>query len=488
MLFNSLEFLIFFPFVVAIFYLIPFRYRWFFLLIASYYCYIPWKFNYIYLLIFITFAGYLSGIIIEKVHNVRYKKIILLLSLLFYIGFLFVFKYLDFFSDNLDSLLKTAGINSSLSLLKLVLPIGISYYTFQLISYSMDIYHSKIKAEKHFGVFAVYISFFPKILAGPIERAGVFISQLHIERDFSYESIIYGTKRFIYGFFKKVVIADGIAFYFNSIFSNSNDFHGLTLILSVIFYSFEIYTDFSGYTDMALGTAGILNIKLTDNFKQPYFAKSISEFWSKWHITLSMWLRDYLFLPLSYYFARRFMLMKSIKIKPDKWSYIITILITMTLCGFWHGAKWTFILWGLLHGFYLFFGFITRKKRKKIIKLLNFSKLIHNSISILFTFILISFAWIFFKSNDVNEAIITIKNCFIWDVSLSFFKINIEFIVLLVSIIIMLILEYFQADGNIFKKAFSLEEVLNLPLIILFLIIIILFGKFEQTNFLYFKF
>jgi alginate O-acetyltransferase complex protein AlgI len=488
MLFNSLEFIVFFPFVVAIFYIIPFRYRWFFLLLTSYYYYIPWKFNYIYLLFLMTLAGYISGILIEKVFNIRLKKIVLSVSILFNLGLLFIFKYLGFFFENLEILFKNIGTTSSLSALKLILPIGISYYTFQLISYSLDIYNGKIKAERHFGIFAVYISFFPKILSGPIERAGEFIPQLHIEKDFSYESVINGTKRFIYGFFKKVVIADGIEYYFNIIFSNPTDFHGITLILSVIFYSFEIYADFSGYTDMALGAAGILNIKLTDNFKQPYFSKSISEFWSKWHITLSKWLRDYLFLPLSYYFARKFMHMSRIKIKPDKWSYIISILITMTICGFWHGAKWTFVIWGLLHGFYLLFGFITRKKRKKIIKILKLPKPIQNLLSILFTFFLVSFAWIFFKSNDINDAIITLNNCFIWDNSLSFFKINYEFILLLLSLLTMLVIEYVQAFTYNNKNEAPIESLLKLPLIIVLLLIIILIGKFGQLNFLYFKF
>jgi D-alanyl-lipoteichoic acid acyltransferase DltB (MBOAT superfamily) len=431
----------------------------------------------------------MSGITLETIKDKGKKKVFLILSLLFNVGLLFVFKYLGFFSENIDFLFKNFGIKLSLVSFNNILPIGISYYTFQLISYNVDIYNGKIKAERHPGYFIIYICFFLKVLSGPIERAGKFIPQLQIEKDFNYESVINGSKRFLYGYFKKVVIADGIAYHFKNIYFNPVDYHGLSQIISVLFYSIQIYADFSGYTDMALGSAEILNIKLTDNFRYPYFSKSISDFWKKWHITLTSWLMEYLFLPLSYSFARKFIMMKRIKLKPDMWAYILSIFITMTICGLWHGPKWTYIVWGMLHGFYLLIGFLTRKKRKKLYRTIGLNSKIRNTFSILFTFVLVSFAWIFFKSDDISSAFMVIKNCFEPDFTFYFFKYKTEFIVLVLSIIIMFILEFIQYRYNNKEgKYLEILVLLKWPVIILILTLSILFQSGSKMDFLYFRF
>ena len=342
MLINSIHFLIFFPIVVAIYFSIAQKYRWILLLIASYYFYMSWKAEYIIWIIISTIITYVVGIKIYNSTSVKQKKMYLLVSLLSSAGMLFVFKYFNFFSDSVRTILEQFSIQLNPITLKILLPVGISFYTFKTISYTIDVYRGEIEPQKHLGIFAVYISFFPQLIAGPIERARSLLPQLYEIHYFEYQRVTDGLKLMLWGFFKKVVIADGLALVVDKVFNNVHDYTGTSLLLATFFFAFQIYGDFSGYSDIATGSAQIMGIKSMDNFKRPYFSRSISEFWKRWHISLSSWFKDYLYIPLG-----------GNRVSIPRWY--LNLLIVFIVSGLWHGAKWTFAVWGALHGFYLVF-------------------------------------------------------------------------------------------------------------------------------------
>ena len=298
MLFNSLQFVVFFPIVIILYFLTPYKKRWILLLIASYYFYMCWKVDYIILIMISTLIDYICSNKMSQINEKIKRKKWLLLSIFSNLGILFGFKYFNFFSENIQSLFNHYNIFYEMPFFNVLLPVGISFYTFQTLSYTIDVYNGKTAAQKHLGVFAVYVSFFPQLVAGPIERSNHLLPQFFRKHDFSYNRVKSGLQKMLWGFFKKIVIADNLAILVDGVYNNVGNYNGLALIVATIFFTFQIYCDFSGYSDIAIGTAKVMGFELRENFKRPYFSKSIREFWQRWHITLSTWFRDYVYIPL----------------------------------------------------------------------------------------------------------------------------------------------------------------------------------------------
>ena len=395
MLFNSLQFVLFLPIIIIGYFLIPPKFRWILLLASSYYFYMCWRADYIILIIFSTLIDYYAARRMERHTEKKRRKKYLLLSLFTNLGLLGTFKYFNFFSDNINTAFEHFNISTQLPVLHLLLPVGISFYTFQTLSYSIDVYHGKIKAEKHLGHFALYVSFFPQLVAGPIERFDRLSPQLKTKQTFSYENMANGLRLILYGLFIKMVIADNISVYIEQIYSSPLSYNSLDILSGVFLYSFQIYSDFYGYSTIAIGSALIMGIRIMDNFKTPYLARSIKEFWERWHISLSTWFQSYLYIPLG-----------GNRVKTHRW--MINIMIVFTVSGLWHGANWTFIIWGALWGIlYLIENFINSfLKLKKVSPDWSFRHLIMAGK----TFIIASIAWIFFRSQSVGEAIILMKS------------------------------------------------------------------------------
>ena len=488
MIFNSLEFLVFFLIVIVLYFILPNKYKWILLLLASYYFYMSWKFEYIFLMLFSTIINYLIALAMEK-EEIRIKrKKYLYLSLILNIGILFVFKYFNFFIDSINGLVSISNIKISIPAIGLVLPMGISFYTFQTLSYTIDVYKGDIKAEKNFGIFALYISFFPQLVAGPIERADRLLPQFYNKHEFNYDNVTNGLKRMTWGFFKKIVIADRIAVMVNTVYNDPTQYKGLPLIIATIAFAIQIYCDFSGYSDIAIGSAKIMGFTLMENFKRPYFSKSISEFWKRWHISLSSWFRDYLYIPLG---GNR------VKISRAYFNLFITFLIS----GLWHGANWTFVLWGAIHGAYLVLGKMLSPYRKMMVKITRIDKLpfIYKTIQIIITNILVGFAWIFFRANTINDAIYIIKNLFvnftkefnistIINILFNMGLNNIDTLIILLSVVILFIVSVLQRKESILKKLSNMPLIIRYSLYYGILIYIIFFSYIGNSEFIYFQF
>ena len=401
MLFNSLQFVIFFPIVIILYFLIPYKKRWILLLIASYYFYMCWKVDYILLIIISTLIDYICSNKMSQIKEKVKRKKWLLISIFSNIGILFGFKYFNFFSENIQTLFNNYNVFYEMPLFNVLLPVGISFYTFQTLSYTIDVYNNKTPAQKHLGVFAVYVSFFPQLVAGPIERSNHLLPQFFREHDFSYIRVKAGLQKMLWGFFKKIVIADNLAILVDGVYNNVDNYSGLTLIVATIFFTFQIYCDFSGYSDIAIGTAKVMGFELRENFKRPYFSKSIREFWQRWHITLSTWFRDYLYIPLG-------------GNRTIKWRWYYNVFITFLVSGLWHGANWTFVIWGALHGTYLIIALALTNPKKQFSSLIQKqSKSFNKLLDVTITFILVAFAWIFFRANNLDDAIYIISNLFV---------------------------------------------------------------------------
>jgi D-alanyl-lipoteichoic acid acyltransferase DltB (MBOAT superfamily) len=340
MLFNSFPFAIFLPLVFFLYWGIPHKYRWVILLIASCYFYMSWNIKYIILIFLTTVVAYFCAILVEKSESRLKKKIWLIFSSIICLGILVVFKYFNFFSDTVIRLLQAISIPVHSVTLKVLLPVGISFYTFQTLSYIIDIYKGNQKAERHFGIFALYVLYFPQLVAGPIERPGNLIPQFKDPKTFDCDMAISGFKLMVIGFFKKLIIATLMAKYVDAVYTNVTGYSGFAFILATLFFSFQIYCDFSGYSDIARGTSKLMGIDLMVNFNIPYLSKSFKEFWNRWHISLSSWLRDYVYIPLG-------------GSRVSKWKHQRNLMITFLLSGLWHGSNYTFIIWGGLHGFFL---------------------------------------------------------------------------------------------------------------------------------------
>lgn len=394
MLFNSISFLIFFPVVVILYFLIPHRYRTILLLLASFYFYLVFVPKYIFILLFLITADYFLAQIIEK-ETGKKRGLLLLASILINLGMLGFFKYFNFFSENIAIIANFLHWNYSPAILSLILPLGLSFHIFTGLSYVIEVYRGKYKPEKNFLIYALYVSFFPKLVAGPIERPYNLLSQLREKYDFDYNRITAGLQRILWGFFKKIVIADNLALYVNQIYSQPHDYSGLVLVTATIFFAFQLYCDFSGYTDIAIGTAQIFGFKLIENFNLPYFSTSIAEFWRRWHISLSSWLNDYLYLPLVLSAKR----IGRIRIY---WA----LLVTFVLIGLWHGANWTFVAFGAIQGIYLIFGQITKDWRQRLAQITGLSQLprLRRILQMAITFGLVCLGFVFFRANTLGDA------------------------------------------------------------------------------------
>jgi len=385
MLFNSVEFLIFFPVVLVLFYLIPHRFRWVLLLVSSYYFYMGWNPAYASLLFLTTTVDFFVANRMEAFAEKKQRRPWLLLSIFFNLGLLMYFKYYNFFVDNINGL-----SGSEIRYMEFLLPVGISFYTFQEMGYVIDVYRGEIRAERHWGKFAVFVAYFPQLVAGPIERAKNLMHQLKSKVVFSYHNFSLGGQHIIWGLFKKVVIADNLAVIVDSVYSDSANFSWLWLLLATYLFAIQIYCDFSGYSDIAIGAARMMGVELMVNFRTPYFSKSIREFWSRWHISLSTWFRDYLYIPLG---GNRLTQTRT----------TINLMLVFVISGFWHGAAWTFIIWGALHAIYLLAELVISKFSwwKNYMKT---RKGITHWLGIFLVFHLVLLGWIFFRSDSVSQA------------------------------------------------------------------------------------
>ena len=391
MQFNSIYFLIFFPLVTLIYFLLPHRYRWIHLLTSSciFYCaFIP---SYIFILFFTITIDYFSALLITKSKGLP-KKALLILSLFCNISVLLIFKYFNFFTTIVSSIFHALHIAiTPLPFLDIILPIGLSFHTFQAMSYTIEVYRENQKPEKHFGIFALYIMFFPQLVAGPIERPQNLLHQFYEEHDPDYAAILSGLRQMLWGFFKKIVIADRLAQFVNPVFSSPTDYNGINLAIALLFFAYQIYFDFSGYSDIALGSARILGFRLMRNFNHPFQSKSVTEFWRRWHISLSTWFNDYLFTP--FIIQRR---------SWGKLGIILGLLSTFLISGLWHGAGWTFVFFGLIHGLAMIYEFMTKGIRTKLAKIIP--DIIYIPICRIITFLFLIFSWLFFRSPDLTFA------------------------------------------------------------------------------------
>ena len=485
MIFTSIDFIIFLSIVFSISLVIPYKIKWMFLLAASYFFYGNWNIDYLVLLIIPTLITYLIAIKMNSIKLTVSRKRLFIIGLILTLAGLIIFKYADFIITTFSVLMSLFVDKISLKPVHLIHPIGISFFTFKLVSYLIDVYRADIKPEKHLGYFALYISFFPQIFMGPIDRARHFIPELKKRVPFDIDRVISGVQLIAWGVFKKMVIADRISIFVNEVFQNPQQ-QGINLIFGAYFYAFQIYCDFSGYTDMAIGISRILGFKSIRNFNFPYFSTSISQFWNRWHISLSTWLRDYLFLPIAYSTMRRLNSSQPKRIKAEAWGYTAGMFVTMFLGGLWHGASWTFVLWGTIHGLYLIASYSTKKARKKIMKTFRLNKFsrLHRFFSILITFNLVSFAWIIFRSESFHKALIYLKNIqfSIPDIGIAHLIFNLCLIIFFVGLEIL----YKNRDKfNFIKKMPRLSKIAAFALFICFIII---FSVDVSNEFIYFQF
>ncbi|MFT3932961.1 MAG: MBOAT family O-acyltransferase [Chitinophagaceae bacterium] len=396
MLFNSVEFVIFYILVTTLYFLLPYAFRWVLLLAASCYFYMAFVPIYILILGFTIVIDYFAGIYIEKAQNKRKRKLLLTASLVANIGILAVFKYFNFINLNLTFLFEKFNYHNPIPYLAILLPIGLSFHTFQAMSYTIEVYRGNQKAEKHFGIYSLYVMFYPQLVAGPIERPQNILHQMHTKHPFNYDLMVSGLKLMLWGFFKKLVIADRLSLYVNSVFNNPELHNGTSIAIAAFFFAIQIYCDFSGYSDIAIGCAKTMGFDLMKNFNRPYFATNIQDFWRRWHISLSTWFRDYLYIPLG-------------GSKTSTARRYLNLFIIFLVSGLWHGANYTYIIWGALHGFYSVVYIIIKPYLRKTPQN-EFAARVMRIGNIAITITLVTFAWIFFRANSVTDAFTIIGN------------------------------------------------------------------------------
>jgi alginate O-acetyltransferase complex protein AlgI len=490
MLFNSITFAIFLPVAFLIYWLITKKDRNaqnVFLLIASYFFYGWWDWRFLILLIIVSVLNYFIGICIDRDELNRKRKIWLITGLIINIGILGVFKYFDFFVNSFIKLLSLVGYNLPSFSTKIILPLGISFYVFLSISYLIDIFKRRLNANRNIVEVLLSLGFFPIILAGPIQRPSSLLPQIAKKREFDYSQAVDGLRQFLWGLFAKVVIADNVSSYVDDIFVNYSKYSGSTLLLGSVFYSIQIYADFSGYSNMAIGIGNLFGFSLMQNFAYPYFSRNIKEFWTRWHISLTTWLRDYVFLPISFYISRKIKSENVLFIKSDLLIYIAASIITWFLTGLWHGANSTFIVWGLIHGFFLIIYQWQRKPRKMFLKYIgiNNSYFIIVIIEFSITMLIVLIAWVFFRATSVHQAVFYIKKIF----SISFFRLpEVRPIFIILLIIIFLLIEWIQRNKQHALQIGDVKhQIIRWGLYISLILMILYFGGSKQI-FMYFQF
>jgi len=476
MLFNSIHFAIFFVVVTTLYFVLAHKYRWLLLLSASCYFYMAFVPVYILILGFTIVVDYFAGIYLENSSG-KQRKIYLIASLIANIGVLAFFKYYNFLNDNLSVLLNGLGYQNSIPRLSILLPIGLSFHTFQAMSYTIEVYRGRQPAERNFGIYALYVMFYPQLVAGPIERPQNLLHQFYEKHPFDYERIVSGLRQMLWGLFKKIVIADRLAIYVNTVYNNAEHHNGNTLVVATIFFAFQIYCDFSGYSDIAIGAARVMGFKLMTNFNRPYFSSNISEFWKRWHISLSTWFKDYLYISLG-----------GNRVSIPRWYF--NLFFVFLVSGLWHGANWTFLIWGGLNGLYLVFALMTQHFRKGVDKVLGLTNLpgLNRLLEISTTFILACFAWIFFRANSVHDAFYIIRKMFTSRGPV-YFQEPSMIIYALFGIVFLICVEWRQEFSphrvSLLNNPHWLVRNLACAMLI---VLILLIGVFDGGQFIYFQF
>ncbi|MCR5357905.1 MAG: MBOAT family protein [Lachnospiraceae bacterium] len=498
MLFNSIQFLIFFPLVLIVYFLIPEKIRHFWLLVCSYYFYMCWNARYAILILISTVITYLSGVLIEKAGAEgkdeaavkRRKKCVVALSLISNLGILFFFKYINFFFDTIAQCFHLAHIELNMPQFDILLPVGISFYTFQALGYTLDVYRGEMHAEKDFFKYALFVSFFPQLVAGPIERSKSLLSQLAAPKKFDFENFREGVLLMLWGYFLKLVIADRVAVFVDAAYGDCVTYPGIYLVVATVLFAIQIYCDFAGYSTIALGAAKILGIKLTDNFNAPYLATSVTDFWRRWHISLTSWFRDYLYFPLG---GNR-------KGKARKY---LNKLIVFLISGLWHGASFSFVIWGGLNGIYQIGEEMLKPFGSRMCRALR----IHEEspgyrlLGALRTFILVDFAWVFFRAQTVKDSLMILKQMFgaidlkvLYDGSL--FECGLDkknFILMLLSIALLFVADILKNRGVVVREVIQKQNfLLRSVFVACSITLIMIFGKYgpayDAASFIYFQF
>ena len=495
MLFNSAQFLLFFPIVVLLYYICPDKLKNYLLLVASYYFYMCWNVEYAFLILTTTVITFGSGIVIEKVKesedNKRTKaKLAVAASFLLNIGILFYFKYTNFALGIVGGILNRVGIGVSIPVFDIVLPVGISFYTFQALSYTMDVYRGDIYAEKNFFKYALFVSFFPQLVAGPIERSKNLLKQLQPHK-FNYEEFREGFMLMLWGYFLKLVLADRIAIFVDTVYKDYGQFGGMFIVVATMLFAVQIYCDFAGYSIIAMGAAKILGIRLMENFDAPYLATTVAEFWRRWHISLTSWFRDYLYIPLG----------GSRKGKVRKY---INIMIVFLVSGLWHGANLSFVLWGGLNGLYQVIGSLQMPVRDKFRGVfgINKDKIGYKVIGAVVTFIFVDFAWLFFRADSLRDAFAIVRQMFIvknpwvlFDHS-SLYQCGLNdanFRLMIIAIFVLFIADLCKVKGIVIRKVILEQDYwvrwIVIPVIICFILVFGILGpSYNEANFIYFQF
>ena len=490
MLFNSIDFVIFFPLVVATFFLAPQRFQWMFLLAASYFFYAYWNVYYLLLIVFTTGSSYWFAILVGRTSERSRRKLYLVCCLALNLLILLVFKYYNFFADSANLLLSRLGSTSELGMLNVLLPVGISFYTFQTFSYLIDVYRGQKEVEKHLGIYALYVVFFPQLVAGPIERSVRLMPQFHETKMFSWDRLMSGLEMIIWGFFLKLVIADRVAGYVSAIYTDPGRFSGGHYILSTVLFAYQIFGDFAGYSSIAIGTARILGFELMTNFRRPYWAHSMGEFWSRWHISLSTWFRDYVYIPMG---GNRVSLFR----------HFLNLLAVFLLSGLWHGANWTFVVWGGIHGILLIFETMVAKlwKRRTPCELPELQSTLLGGVRRAYVIFAVCVTWVFFKANTIEDAFYILGHLF------SGLQLSVDYAGRLivpftgdntaVAAFLCTIGFIFLLEGVHFVQEKKVGAILNLwessPIfrasgLGILALIILLFGDFSSGRFIYFQF
>ncbi len=482
MLFDSIDFAFFLPIVFVLYWFVfakNIKLQNFLIVVASYIFYGWWDWHFLFLIFFSTGIDYNIGLLLEKENRESKRKIFLWISILTNLGMLAFFKYFNFFIENFITVFSLFGYPLKANSLNIILPVGISFYTFQTLSYTIDIYRKRLKPTHDFIAFSAFVSFFPQLVAGPIERATHLLPQFYQKRKFNYEKAITGCRQILWGLFKKVVIADSCADYANQIFENPAAFNGSTLFLGALFFTFQIYGDFSGYSDIAIGTSRLFGFDLMQNFNFPYFSRNIAEFWRRWHISLSTWFRDYLYIPLG-------------GSRGNTVNKIRNTFIIFVVSGFWHGANWTFIVWGCLHALF-FLPLLLSKTNRTYLNTVaenSFFPSLKECVQMLFTFGIVVLTWIFFRAKDIHQALTYLNGIF----SRSFFQIPFfdkkrESLVIAIFLFLFILIEWIGR-----KETFALEKtglkwnrLIRWAFYLLLGTIILLFSGSKQ-EFIYFQF
>lgn len=475
MLFNSLDFLIFFPIVSLLYFALPHKARWALLLAASCWFYMAFEPKYILLCIYIIGLDYFTGLLLARLTG-RKKTAVLVLSLILSFLPLFFYKYFDFFSLSAARFGEFFGLSYSPKLLNLMLPVGISFLTFQSFGYCFDVYRGNQAPERRPHIFALFVMFFPQLVAGPIERSGNLLAQFDEVHRFDGENLSFGLRRMLWGMFKKMVVADQLAMVVNAVYNNPTAHGGGAFLLATVFFAFQIYCDFSGYSDIAIGAARILGFRLMENFRTPYFSLSVPEFWRRWHISLSSWFRDYLYFPMG-----------GSRCKPARRD--LNLLVTFGVSGLWHGAGFNFVIWGLLNGIYQVIGLHTKKLRDRLWQLSRLSFL-RPALALISTFCLICITWVFFRANSLSDALYILKGMALSPIDgiLSTGKLS-ETAIGLFAVFVLLAVDFLSTRENALRRAFERHAALRWAAYLLLCILILGLGvSANEAQFIYFQF